>query len=649
MGKGSGSGAGAIVRHVPATPVATPRTVHRHSPRASPTSGSGPKGLQNVGNSCYANAALHCLLSTALTNALLDPTAATLFRRYSSNPNILSQGSGSVDSEDEGNNSNASSRRNKVSSRQQRRREQDDRKMQENCEWLTQELRRLTREYHQDTPRSRSHSTSWFSFSTDQVINPGSITKHPNRLSRCLTPYQQEDAHEFLRALLSTLVMNGHNKHLSSLFDGLLESSVTCTTCRRPSLTRDRYMDLSLDISGSQTETLTDALYEFTKTETLTGDNKVHCQKCRTKRTATKGLRLATAPSILVCHLKRFAYDETGQLVRLRKKVRFSERLEIGNFMSRVNKARPPPYDLVAVLVHQGQSCDSGHYLSYVKNNGKWFMCNDSVVKEVDIDTVLNQQAYVLIYEVAEMRENTGFNCPSPGRSMRSKSSWRDEKPTDSPFNLSSYLCGLDQSLLGDFCCNPATPRKVPQPVVFQDDYYANVSYETRLSGGSTRRHELAHDDLSTLGESTVESTDSPTPLHRSSSSGKLLDKGYTRHMSEPRTFQREELSTPSTKLTTPKKSNIGVLSKEIQRVNLARGSSSGQIFEATKDMADLNANCSTSDPGADPESDNKEAAKKTWKEVRNARPMSRESSLPRHESYRRPPPSPNRSRRPDP
>lgn len=77
--------------------------------------------------------------------------------------------------------------------------------------------------------------------------------------------------------------------------------------------------------------------------------------------------------------------------------------------MSNLNKARPPPYDLVGVLVHQGQTCASGHYLSFVKKNGEWFKCNDSEVTKVDKSTVMMQQAYILMYEVAEMRENACF------------------------------------------------------------------------------------------------------------------------------------------------------------------------------------------------------------------------------------------------
>lgn len=450
-----------------------------------------PKGLTNVGNSCYANAALQCLLSTALTSALLDPKTVPILRRYSSNPNLLAMGSGSVDSSDEENETDgdcglsidndideeedgifmdskgvvlsksftpsqanikeaikekqkkkaAKSKKKKKREAKRakaedaaKRKERERRRMEETCKWLTRELTSIATEYMEDSSTSLRQSPAggasltggstsivgWLSSSYNQtlglggqqsqthgVVNPGSITRHPNRLSQCLNPYQQEDAHEFMRALLSNLVMNGHNRQLSSLFDGLLESSVTCQVCGRASLTRDRYMDLSVDINDVEITTLDDALFEFTKDELLTEDNAVFCQRCRKKQSVTKGLRLATAPSIMVIHLKRFAFNDYGRLVRLHKRIEFPQKLEIGDYMSNLNKARPPPYSLVGVLVHQGQTCASGHYLSFVKKNGEWFKCNDSEVSKVDESTVMMQQAYILMYEVSGMRENS--------------------------------------------------------------------------------------------------------------------------------------------------------------------------------------------------------------------------------------------------
>lgn len=389
------------------------------------TAAHRPNGLVNVGNTCYANAVLQCLLSTALPQALLDPKASAIFRRYSSNSNLLEL----AKSKD------------------------DDQHLRDKCKWLTRELKKITVEYS----AAKEEEKSWLqmlSWAQGPVIDPGSITRHPERLCPCLRPYSQEDAHEFLRALLSTLVMNGQNKQLSSLFDGLLESSVTCQCCQRPSLTRDRYMDLSLDIHQPHIHSLTQALADFTAEETLGDDNAVFCKHCAVKQTATKALRLATAPSILVCHLKRFAMDEYGRLERVHKHVQFPERLQIDSYMSKVNKSRPPAYDLVSLLVHQGSTCDSGHYIAFCKHAGEWYQCNDSVVEKVSFQTVLRQQAYILVYEVAEMREKHGY--PSPNSRRRRRTTRRSASQTAESFFMSG-LCGLDDSLLRDVCCYDTT------------------------------------------------------------------------------------------------------------------------------------------------------------------------------------------------
>lgn len=452
-----------------------------------------PKGMLNVGNTCYANAVLQCLLSTALTQALLDPRAGAIFRKYASNPNLLEEQPPSSSSAAGAAVPTTTNSQQPLHSREEDdeeeppspqnendttlrigggRRPRPDRQLRDKCKWLTRELRAITTEYlscqnfpDDDYWLAIVRAMSW---SNGPVVDPGSITKHPDRLSPCLRPYQQEDAHEFMRALLSTLVMNGQNRRLSSLFDGLLESSVTCLQCGKPSLTRDRYMDLSLDIHQGYIKTLTDALAEFTAEETLDGDNSVHCRHCRGKKTAAKCLRLATAPSIFVCHLKRFALDSYGRPARIHKHVHFPERLHIGSYMSKVNQSRPPPYDLVALLVHQGRTCDSGHYVAYCKHAGEWFQCNDSLVEKVSVQKVLEQQAYILLYEVADMRSNHGYPSPhtkweennnnktaSSRSSFSSSASHKDATTRTASIErlLSQLSCGFDDRLLRDFCC----------------------------------------------------------------------------------------------------------------------------------------------------------------------------------------------------
>lgn len=564
MGKGSGSGRGAqVVQH------SSEANELRHS-IPDPTDAVHvirsplPRGLRNVGNTCYANAVLQCLLSTALRYALLHPSTVPVIRRYSSNPIPLHPGSASVDSIDD------ETREQTASSRERRRKETEDTRMLENCRWLTRELTSLTRDYTAEdisfSRKSDPSSWAWLGSSlindesTLSVVDPGSITLQPDRLSKCLRPYQQEDAHEFLRALLGTLVMHGHNKKMSSLFDGLLESAVTCQTCFHSSLTRDRYMDLSLDICGKDTLTLPNALAEFTKTEFLDSENLVHCQKCAAKRQVTKGLRLATAPSILVCHLKRFAFDAYGRMIRLHKHVEFPMHLEIGDYMSRVNKSTPPPYELVGVVVHQGVTCDSGHYLAYVKCHEDWYKCNDSEVTKVDVDTVLNQRAYILIYEVAGMRDKDGDlqqrllgihkAAMDSSRQLQkeddfstsySRASDASRFRTSDPnlFSFQNFLCGAAYGgdwhdiILRDFCFDMC--HRTPKP-------NRSKRSRNRMKASSRRRphdtdsisrrpHETdsvsqQHVDDLTLGDSTVESSDTSKlhPMRKSSSSGNLKD-----------------------------------------------------------------------------------------------------------------------------
>ena len=56
-------------------------------------------------------------------------------------------------------------------------------------------------------------------------------------------------------------------------------------------------------------------------------------------------------------------------------------------------------YDLQAIVSHVGMSTTSGHYVSYIMNNNKWYMFDDVTVKEVSTAEALKQQAYILFYE----------------------------------------------------------------------------------------------------------------------------------------------------------------------------------------------------------------------------------------------------------
>ncbi|KAL2498907.1 Ubiquitin carboxyl-terminal hydrolase 17 [Abeliophyllum distichum] len=72
----------------------------------------------------------------------------------------------------------------------------------------------------------------------------------------------------------------------------------------------DRLMDLTVEIDGD-IDSLEEGLAQFTATETLGGDDKYKCGRCKSYEKAKKQLTVLEAPNILTIVLKRF---QSGQL-----------------------------------------------------------------------------------------------------------------------------------------------------------------------------------------------------------------------------------------------------------------------------------------------------------------------------------------------
>ncbi|KNC48565.1 ubiquitin carboxyl-terminal hydrolase [Thecamonas trahens ATCC 50062] len=251
------------------------------------------------------------------------------------------------------------------------------------------------------------------------VYSPKSLHRNLRHIGRVFHKHRQEDSHEFLRFVVDKLsdvdietaaarrrqrptgpAVETTGMH--AIFGGHLQSSVKCPQCKRLSVTKEPYLDISLHIAGCRS--LESALKQFTRPETLDAHNKYYCGKCTKSVRAVKTLQLLNTPPVLVCHLKRFR--------GMRKNadhIAFPPKLSLDAFM--VNSPPVPPselprykqYSLAGVVVHHGHTISSGHYVAYVRApNGSWFLCNDRSVKQVSIKTVLAQQAYILFYTATE-------------------------------------------------------------------------------------------------------------------------------------------------------------------------------------------------------------------------------------------------------
>lgn len=240
---------------------------------------------------------------------------------------------------------------------------------------------------------------------------------------------KQEDAHEFMRFAIDTMQsicldeFGGEKAvHPSAqettliqhIFGGHLQSQVICTKCNNVSDQCENMMDLTVEIQGDASS-LEECLDQFTYKEWLHGDNKYKCDGCNDYVLAWKRLTIRRAPNILTIALKRF---QTGRFGKLNKRVTFPETLDLTPYMSGVGDGNDV-YKLYAVVVHVDMLNASffGHYICYTKDfSGNWYRIDDCKVCTVELDEVLSQGAYMLLYSRVCARQSCLNFIEEPSR-----------------------------------------------------------------------------------------------------------------------------------------------------------------------------------------------------------------------------------------
>jgi ubiquitin C-terminal hydrolase len=256
-------------------------------------------------------------------------------------------------------------------------------------------------------------------------LAPEAILRQLKLLAKSMRFGRQEDSHEFLRQLIDSCVLgelpirltsNPKVPHvpqtfrstttISQLFSGYLQSQVTCGDCGNVSRTFDPYMDISLEIQDSHT--LVDCLKRFTRPDSLAGQNAYRCSKCHRRVSAKKQMVVHRCPPLLTFQFKRFnvfSSNYRSSVQKINKAVKFGATLDMKPFMSSPSSGSPLNYSLYAVIVHEGSSMGSGHYVCYAKAaNGLWYLFNDNYVQQVSEQTVLSQSAYIVMYESTDDR-----------------------------------------------------------------------------------------------------------------------------------------------------------------------------------------------------------------------------------------------------
>ena len=141
--------------------------------------------------------------------------------------------------------------------------------------------------------------------------------------------------------------------------------------------------------------TLEECFGTFCKTELLDGDNKWYHEKSKAFKKAYKKIMFWKTPNILIVCLKRF--EDMGPKNNTPVAYPVSE-LDLTKYCVGYDR-NESKYRLVAVGNHIGSE-HFGHYFAHCRNqNGKWYKFDDAHVTQLDPSEIVSPYAYLLLYQ----------------------------------------------------------------------------------------------------------------------------------------------------------------------------------------------------------------------------------------------------------
>ena len=167
---------------------------------------------------------------------------------------------------------------------------------------------------------------------------------------------------------------------------GQLESEVACVACGHLSRSFEAFWELLVSPSGhSRLEACVGA---FFAREHLGHDYR--CDGCGRRGTCARRMSVRRAPAVLVVCLKRFC---GSSMRKLEDAVLLPERTSLGG----------RSYALRAVVDHVG-SLSGGHYTTRRRDHERWVRCNDSHVAPCASPCeVPEASAYILVYAAVDV------------------------------------------------------------------------------------------------------------------------------------------------------------------------------------------------------------------------------------------------------
>jgi len=184
-----------------------------------------------------------------------------------------------------------------------------------------------------------------------------------------------------------------HKKNYSELvpmFYGQMISQIICGNCKAIHHNHEVMMNIMVSVNPDKNESLQKILDNFFLDELV--DETWSCDKCKRSHKSTRSHRLWRVPNILIITVKRF----TKTLEKINTSIDVPVYLDI-------SKHTIPPcakYVLRSVACHSGSGFNfGGHYHAIGFDDNKWTIMDDEVIARTEDIPMGVDKGYIFFYE----------------------------------------------------------------------------------------------------------------------------------------------------------------------------------------------------------------------------------------------------------
>ena len=179
---------------------------------------------------------------------------------------------------------------------------------------------------------------------------------------------------------------------INHIFSGQLVSILYCTECSKESYVFDIFNEIQLSMISQKSVqdfreccSINSCLLDYMITEDITEKD---CEFCKKKTNQKRKLTLWDLPNTLIINLKRYSNGN-----------RNNKEIFIDNELSFEHGNTSFKYKLTCIVHHSGLSQNSGHYVTEICKGDKWYLADDDKITE-HVHSDISRTAYILSYQL---------------------------------------------------------------------------------------------------------------------------------------------------------------------------------------------------------------------------------------------------------